>query len=82
MKQFLFFFCQAPKEALPVPVTTTTKQVSNKENGNEAQKPKRTQAKRKIAEPIEFEEGTVLTPAMQAVLNKKQNESKPKSRKK
>lgn len=38
--------------------------------------------KRKIAEPIQFEEGTVLTPAMQAVLNKKQNESKPKSRKK
>lgn len=82
MKQFLFSLCQTPKKALPVPVATATEQVSNKENGNGAPKPKRTQAKRKIAEPIEFEEGTILTPAMQAVLNKKQNESKSKSRKK
>lgn len=71
-----------PVKVTPVPVNSANEQSSNKENGKQKPVPKRTQVKRKAKEEIQFDDGMVLTPAMQAVLNKKQSDAKPKSRKK
>lgn len=58
---------------------------SNKENGKKPKvvKPRTLPVKRKEkAAEIHIEPGTVLTPAMQDILNKKKNEVKPKGKKK